>query len=151
MNYLDLPLKELHAALLVKETTPLELAQESLKRAHANKDNAFEYLCDEEAVALAKTLNEPEKDNPLWGIPFFSKDNFSTRGIPTTASSNILAGYIPVFDATVIARLKAAKAVMIGKTALDELAMGGTGTTGHLGITYNPYDPTHQRMIGGSS
>jgi aspartyl-tRNA(Asn)/glutamyl-tRNA(Gln) amidotransferase subunit A len=151
MNCLDLPLKELHAALLSQETTPLELAQESLKRAHANKDNAFEYLCDKEAIAFAKTLAEPEKDNPLWGIPFFSKDNFSTQGIPTTASSNILNGYIPVFDAMVIARLKAVKAVMIGKTALDELAMGGTGTTGHLGITYNPYDPSHQRMIGGSS
>ena len=60
-------------------------------------------------------------------------------------------GYVPVFDATVISKLKAAKAVMIGKTTLDELAMGGTGTTGHLGKTFNPYDPKHERMIGGSS
>jgi aspartyl-tRNA(Asn)/glutamyl-tRNA(Gln) amidotransferase subunit A len=151
MNYLDLPLKELHEALVAKKVTPLELTEEALKRAHANKDNAFEYLDDEGAKAFAKTLVEPEKDNPLWGIPYFAKDNFSTKGIPTTASSNILTGYVPVYDATVISKLKAAKAVMIGKTTLDELAMGGTGTTGHLGKTFNPYDPKHERMIGGSS
>ncbi len=151
MNYLDLPLKDLHDALMAKKTTPLELTREALKRAHANKDNAFEIICDEEALAFAKTLVMPEADNPLWGIPFFSKDNFSTKGIPTTASSNILNGYVPVYDATVISKLKAAKAVMIGKTTLDELAMGGTGTTGHLGVTFNPYDPSHHRMIGGSS
>jgi aspartyl-tRNA(Asn)/glutamyl-tRNA(Gln) amidotransferase subunit A len=85
------------------------------------------------------------------GHPVFREDNFSTKGIPTTASSNILNGYVPVYDATVISKLKAAKAVMIGKTTLDELAMGGTGTTGHLGKTFNPYDPKHERMIGGSS
>jgi aspartyl-tRNA(Asn)/glutamyl-tRNA(Gln) amidotransferase subunit A len=151
MNYIDLPLKELHEALVAKKVTPLELTEEALKRAHADKNNAFEYLDDEGAIAFAKTLVEPEKDNPLWGIPYFAKDNFSSQGIPTTASSNILVGYVPVFDATVISKLKAAKAVMIGKTTLDELAMGGTGTTGHLGKTFNPYDPKHQHMIGGSS
>jgi len=151
MNYIDLPLQELHEALVAKKVTPLELTEEALKRAHADQNNAFEYLDDEGAITFAKTLTEPEKDNPLWGIPYFAKDNFSTKGIPTTASSNILVGYVPVFDATVISKLKAAKAVMIGKTTLDELAMGGTGTTGHLGKTFNPYDPKHERMIGGSS
>jgi aspartyl-tRNA(Asn)/glutamyl-tRNA(Gln) amidotransferase subunit A len=151
MNYLDLPLKELHQALVDRKVTPLELTEEALKRAHEEKSNAFEYFNDEKALAFAKTLTEPEKDNPLWGIPYLAKDNFSTKDIPTTASSNILNGYIPVYDATVIAKLNAAKAVMIGKTTLDELAMGGTGTTGHLGKTYNPYDPSHQHMIGGSS
>lgn len=151
MNYLDLPLKELHAALVEKKVTPLELTEEALKRAHADTNNAFECLVDEEAIAFAKTLTEPEKDNPLWGIPYFAKDNFSSKGIPTTASSNILVGYTPVYDATVIKKLRDAKAIMIGKTTLDELAMGGTGTTGHLGKTFNPYDPKHERMIGGSS
>ena len=143
MNYIDLPLEELHEALVAKKVTPLELTEEALKRAHADKNNAFEFLDDEGAIAFAKTLTEPEKDNPLWGVPYFAKDNFSTKGIPTTASSNILVGYVPVYDATVISKLKAAKAVMIGKTTLDELAMGGTGTTGHLGKTFNPYDPKH--------
>jgi aspartyl-tRNA(Asn)/glutamyl-tRNA(Gln) amidotransferase subunit A len=151
MNYLDLPLQELHQALVERKVTPLALTEEALKRAHADKNNAFEYLNDAGALADAKALTEPEADNPLWGIPFLAKDNFSTKGIPTTASSRILEGYVPVFDATVIAKLQKAHCVLIGKTTLDELAMGGTGTTGHLGKTYNPYDPKHERMIGGSS
>lgn len=151
MNYLDMPLKELHQALVEKKVTPLELTEEALRRAHENKDNAFELIDDEGAKAFASSLTEPEEDNVLWGIPFVAKDNFSTEGLATTASSNILNGYVPVFDATVIKKLKEAKAVLIGKTTLDELAMGGTGTTGHLGITYNPYDPKHERLIGGSS
>ena len=151
MNYLDLSIREIHQALVEKKTTPLELVEEALRRAKANKDNAFEMLCEEEAIAFAKSLGEPEEDNLLWGIPYCSKDNFSTKGKETTASSNILVGYVPLFDATVIEKLNAKKAIMIGKTTLDELAMGGTGTTGHKGITYNPYDPSHKRMCGGSS
>ena len=151
MSYLDLSLKELHEALVEKKVTPLELTEEALKRAHENKDNAFEFIDDEGAKAFAASLTEPEKDNPLWGIPYFSKDNYSTKGIPSTASSDILNGYIPVYDATVITKLREAKAVLLGKTTLDELAMGGTGTTGHLGTTYPPWDPSHKRGIGGSS
>ncbi len=151
MNYLDLPLKELHSALVAKEVTPLELAKEAIKRAKEDDNNAFECIDEDGAIEFAKTLTEPEADNPLWGIPFFAKDNFSTKGIPSTASSNILNGYIPVYDATVIKKLKDKKAVLLGKTTLDELAMGGTGTTGHLGRTYNPYDPSHKVQVGGSS
>ena len=83
------------------------------------------------------------------GIPYALKDNFSTSGILTTASSNILKDYVPVYDATVYKKLKKAGAVLVGKTVLDELAMGGTGTTGHTGIVRNPWDK--ERMIGGSS
>ena len=151
MNYLDLSIRGIHQALVEKKVTPLELTKEALKRAKENKDNCFEMILEEEALAFASTLTEPEADNLLWGIPYLAKDNFSTKGLPTTASSNILVGYKPLYDATVIAKLKEKKAVLIGKTTLDELAMGGTGTTGHLGITYNPYDPKHERMIGGSS
>ncbi len=151
MNYLDLSLKEMHEALVAKKVTPLELTKEALKRAHENKDNAFEFINDEGAIAFASTLTEPEEDNVLWGIPYVAKDNFSTKDIPTTASSDILNGYTPVFDATVISKLNDTKAVLIAKSTLDELAMGGTGTTGHLGKTYNPYDPSHTHQIGGSS
>lgn len=151
MNYLDLPIADIHAALVEKKVTPLELTKEALHRAHENKDNAFEMILDDEALAFASRLTEPEEDNLLWGIPYLAKDNFSTNGLPTTASSNILNGYKPLFDAHVIEVLKKKKAVLIGKTTLDELAMGGTGTTGHLGTTYNPYDPKHERLIGGSS
>ena len=151
MNYLDLPISKIHEALVAKKVTPLELTKEALRRAHESKDNAFEMILDEEAIAFASTLTEPEEDNLLWGIPYLAKDNFSTKGLPTTASSNVLNGYKPLYDAHVIEVLKDKKAVLIGKTTLDELAMGGTGTTGHLGITYNPYDPKHERMMGGSS
>ena len=151
MSYLDCSIREIHEALVAKKVTPLDLAKEALQRAKENKDNAFEMICEEEALSFAATLTEPEEDNLLWGIPYCAKDNFSTKGLETTASSNVLKGYVPLFDATVIAKLKERKCVLIGKTTLDELAMGGSGTTGHLGKTYNPYDPNHQMMMGGSS
>ncbi|HPE14776.1 MAG TPA: amidase family protein [Bacilli bacterium] len=90
-----------------------------------------------------------ENSGILKGIPYALKDNLSTKGIITTASSNMLKDYIPSFDATVYEKLKASGAMLVGKTVLDELAMGGTGTTGHTGIVKNPWD--EKRMIGGSS
>ena len=151
MDYLGLPLIQIHKALVDRKVTPLELTQEAIRRAKENKDNAFELILEQGALEYAASLAEPEKGNPFWGIPYVAKDNFSTKDIPTTGSSNILNGYRPLFDATVIERLKGKKAILIGKTTLDELAMGGTGTTGHLGATYNPWDPSYLRMIGGSS
>ncbi|MCF0117277.1 MAG: Asp-tRNA(Asn)/Glu-tRNA(Gln) amidotransferase subunit GatA [Bacilli bacterium] len=151
MDYLSLTIKELHEALVKKEITPLELTKQAIKEIKENKDNAIETLMEKEALDFASSLNEPEIDNPFWGIPVVVKDNYSTKGVLTTASSEILKDYVPVFDATVVSKLKEAKAVIIAKTTLDELAMGGTGMTGHLGWTYNPYDPSHERQIGGSS
>ena len=151
MNYLDLSIKEIHAALVERKVTPLDLAREAIRRAKDSGDNCFEIILEEQALAFASSLTEPEQDNLLWGIPYVAKDNLSTKGIPTTASSEVLSGYVPLFDATVIVRLKEKKAVLIGKTTLDELAMGGMGMSGHLGKTFNPYDPTHERIIGGSS
>ena len=134
MKYLDKTIQELHALLVKKEVTPYDLVCEAIQRAKEDKNNAFETIVEEEAIAYAKSLKEPEEDNLFWGIPYVAKDNFSTKGILTTGSSDILKDYVPVFDATVIEKLKAKKAVLIGKTTLDELAMGGTGTTGHTGV-----------------
>ena len=142
---------ELHELLVAKKVTPLELAKDAIELAKKDNNNAFEYIMENEAIEIASKLTEPEANNPLWGIPFVIKDNMSTKDVPTTGSSNILNGYIPVYDATVVAKLKNAKAVPIGKSTLDELAMGGTGTSGHLGKTYNPYDKLHTRLVGGSS
>ena len=144
MSYLDKSIKEIHKALKEGEVTSKELTEESLKRAHEYQDelNSFVTILDD-------ATEEKVTDNILSGIPCAIKDNFSTKGVLTTASSNILADYVPVFDATAVSKLKDAGAVMIGKTVLDELAMGGTGTTGHTGIVRNPWDP--KRMIGGSS
>ena len=142
---------ELHELLVSKKVTPLDLVKDAIEAAKKDNNNAFEYIMEKEAIEIASNLGEVEANNPLWGIPFVIKDNMSTKDIPTTGSSNILNGYVPVFDATVVEKLKAAKAVPIGKATLDELAMGGTGTSGHLGMTYNPYDKSHTRLVGGSS
>ncbi len=151
MAYMDKNILELHELLVSKKVKPLDLTKEALELAKADNNNAFETIAEQEALEFASNLKEPEVDNLLWGIPFLAKDNFSTKGIRTTGSSDILNDYVPVFDATVIKRLKDKKCILIGKTTLDELAMGGSGTTGHLGKTFNPYDPSHRYMIGGSS
>ena len=100
-------------------------------------------------VTILDKKEEVSSDSILSGIPYALKDNISTKGILTTGSSNILKDYIPLYDATVYKKLKEAGAVLVGKTVLDELAMGGTGPTGHTGVVRNPWDKT--RMIGGSS
>ncbi len=151
MAWLDLNIQVIHDALVSGQTTPLALTEEALARAQLDTCNSFECLTAEQALAHARTLTVPEPNNLFWGIPYVLKDNFSTTAIPTTAGSNILNGYIPLYDATVYAKLKAANAILIGKTTLDELAMGGTGMTGHKGWQYNPYDEKKERLIGGSS
>jgi len=151
MMYRGLSISQLHELLVAKKVTPVELVKEAIELAKNDNNNAFEYIMEKEALEAAEKLGEPEVNNPLWGIPFVIKDNMSTKNVPTTASSNILNGYIPSFNATVVQKLYDAKAIAIAKTTLDELAMGGTGTSGHLGMTFNPYDKKHERLVGGSS
>ena len=108
--------------------------------------------CQDDYNSFVTILDKYEKvdsDSLLSGIPYALKDNISTKGILTTASSNILKNYVPVYDATIYEKLKKAGAVLMGKTVLDELAMGGTGTTGHTGVVRNPWNK--ERQIGGSS
>ena len=144
MSILDKSLQEIHEALKSGAVTSKELTEESLKRAHKYQDELNSF------VTIIDDAKESEvTDNVLSGIPCAIKDNFSTKDVLTTASSNILSNYVPVFDASAVKKLKDAGMVMIGKTVLDELAMGGTGTTGHTGIIRNPWDKS--RMIGGSS
>ena len=144
MSILDKSLQEIHEALKSGEITSKELTEESLKRAHKYQDELNSF------VTIIDDAKESEvTDNVLSGIPCAIKDNFSTKDVLTTASSNILSNYVPVFDASAVKKLKESGMVMIGKTVLDELAMGGTGTTGHTGIVRNPWDKS--RMIGGSS
>ena len=151
MSYLDLTIEEIHSAIIAGKVTPKELVVEALKRAKADSNNAFEYLYEKEALEAVEKLDESKNNNIFYGIPVIIKDNFSTKDIPTTGSSNILNGYVPVYSATVVSRLEEAGAIAIAKSTLDELAMGGSGTTGHLGTTYNPWDKNHQHLIGGSS
>lgn len=151
MAYLHLSLNEIHQLLVEKKVTPLDLVNEAIAAIKNDDNNAIEFLNEENSINEAKKLIEPEVDNLFWGIPFACKDNISTKDIPTCASSEILKGYVPIFNATIVEKLLEKKAILIAKVTLDELAMGGTGSTGHLGKTFNPYDKTHTRMIGGSS
>ena len=140
MNY---GIIKLHEMLKNNETTVEELVNDSLKKAHElqEKCNAFVTIMDDNKVEV--------NDNLLSGIPYGIKDNYSTKGILSTGSSNTLKDYVPFFDATAVANLKKNGAVGIAKTALDEFGMGGTGLTAHTGIIKNPWDTT--RICGGSS
>ncbi|MFA7032352.1 MAG: amidase family protein, partial [Bacilli bacterium] len=151
MDYLIQDILSIHQAIVDGKVTPLELVKQAIKKAKQDQNNAFEYICEKEALDAVNNLDEKKKNHLLWGIPFVLKDNFSTKGIPTSASSNILNGYVPLYSSEVYLRLINEGAILIGKVTLDELAMGGTGTTGRKGRTYNPWDPQHQHMIGGSS
>ncbi len=151
MDYKRMTLLDLHKAIITKEVAPFDLAKRAIELAKQDKNNAFEYICEKEAFEKVKALDESKKDNLLYGVPVVIKDNYSTKDIPTTASSRILEGYVPIFDAEVVSRLENEGAIVIGKTTMDELAMGGSGTNGHLGATYNPWDKSHKHMIGGSS
>ena len=141
--YREKTIKELKEDLKEGKITADDLYGKSLRLAHYFQDdyNSFVTILDDTKVK--------ERETPIGGIPYALKDNFSTTGILTTGSSNILKDYVPVYDATVYKKLKRAGATLVGKTVLDELAMGGTGTTGATGIVKNPWDK--ERMIGGSS
>ncbi len=140
---------ELHEALVKKEVTASELVEECIEAVKQDDCNAFEATCFDEARKAAKKITEVKEEDYLLGIPYLCKDNYSTKGVETSASSNILNGYVPLFDATVVSKLSRAGMIMVAHTTMDELAMGGTGTTGRKGVTCNPYD--HTRIVGGSS
>lgn len=134
---------ELREELEKGETTPEELFDKATKLARYFQEDYNSF------VTIIDKFKYKDRDSKINGIPYALKDNFSTSGILTTASSNILKDYVPVYDATVYKKLRSAGGVLVGKTVLDELAMGGTGTTGHTGVVKNPWNK--ECMIGGSS
>lgn len=144
MKYDNLSILELRKLLDNKKVTTLELFNNSRRLAMKLNEDYNNFV-----TILDKLEYNPNKNSLLNGIPYALKDNFSTKDILTTGSSNILKDYIPIYNSTVYQKLINAGCVLVGKTTLDELAMGGTGTTCHTGVVRNIWNK--KRMVGGSS
>ena len=149
MRYLDLDIKTINEKLKNKEIKPIDLVNEAFDRIEETNLNCFITLNKEQALKKAKELEEKEVDNILFGLPIAIKDNIVTKDLRTTAASHILEDFIPIYDATVITKIKEKNMIIIGKTNMDEFAMGSTGETSYFGNTLNPIDNT--LVPGGSS
>ncbi|MFJ8439558.1 Asp-tRNA(Asn)/Glu-tRNA(Gln) amidotransferase subunit GatA [Kitasatospora griseola] len=145
---------ETASAIAKGEVSAVEVAQAHLDRINAvdKKVNAFLHVDSEGALAAARKVDDKrakgEQLSPLAGVPLALKDVFTTKGIPTTCGSKMLEGWIPPYDATLTRRLKDADVVILGKTNMDEFAMGSSTENSAYGPTGNPWDLT--RIPGGS-
>ncbi|ATO45773.1 hypothetical protein C5L30_001376 [Companilactobacillus farciminis] len=150
MDYMKETINSLHQKLADKELTAQDLTQQTLDDINAKEDklNAF-ITVNDKAVDDAKKVDEKGINGRLAGIPIAIKDNIVTNGIKTTAASKILYNFMPVYSATVLEKLENAGAIDIGKTNLDEFAMGSSTETSHFGTSKNPWD--FSRVPGGSS
>ena len=149
-KYLDLSIKEINSLLKDKKIKPIDLVNEAFTRIEENSDlNNFITLNKEEAVRCALELEEKEVDNLFFGIPIALKDNISTKDLRTTCASKMLENYVPIYDATVVKKIKEKNMIIIGKTNMDEFAMGSTSRTSYFGAPKNAWDKT--RIAGGSS
>ena len=146
---------ELHKQLIRKERSAVEITQEALNRIEALEPKLHSFLCvtPEHALEQARKVDAKiaagEKIGPLAGIPIGIKDNMCTKGIPTTCASRILENFVPPYESTVTKKLLEAGAVMVGKTNLDEFAMGSSTENSAYQVTANPWN--FERVPGGSS
>jgi aspartyl-tRNA(Asn)/glutamyl-tRNA(Gln) amidotransferase subunit A len=151
----ELNLTELSKLLAARELSSSETVKATLARLEHldGKLNAFITVSGEQAIAEAKKADDEiargRYRGPLHGVPVSIKDLFETAGVRTTAGSKILADWIPESDSAVVERLRAAGAIIIGKTNLDEFGHGGTSTLSHFGPVHNPWNIEH--IAGGSS
>ena len=151
----DLSIKTASDLLSRKQIKAQELTKYFLDRAQKlnKKLNCYITICAENALKEAKRVDEiiaaGQKISPLAGIPIALKDLFTTKGIQTTAGSKVLENYVPVYDATVVSRLKDNLSIIIGKTNQDAWGHGASGENSDFGPTLNPYD--FKRVPGGSS
>lgn len=155
MKLNELTIKEAHEGLVKKKFTSVELTEECLAQIKKlnKKLNAFITVDEKGALEAAKKVDKKiaagEEIGILEGVPVAVKDNILVKDIRCTAASKILENYVAPYDATVIEKLRIAGAIILGKTNLDEFAMGGSTENSCFGPTKNPHDPT--RVSGGSS
>ncbi|MBI3269626.1 MAG: Asp-tRNA(Asn)/Glu-tRNA(Gln) amidotransferase subunit GatA [Planctomycetes bacterium] len=155
MEMLDLPAHELRDAVAGRRVSAREVAERSLVRIERldPRLKAFLTLRKDAALrdadALDASIARGEPPGPLAGVPMALKDNLCTRGVRTTCASRILGNFVPTYDATVVEKLRAAGALLVGKTNMDEFAMGSSTENSAFGPTLNPWDVT--RVPGGSS
>ena len=154
MNFHLKSFKELRYLLDNHDVTAVELTEHFLNRAEKLDGEIGSYvtLCREQALEQAKEAQKRIDAGdiaPMTGIPVAIKDNICTKGVRTTCSSKMLENFVPPYDATVVAALKAQGAVILGKNNMDEFAMGASTTTSYFGATHNPFDT--DRVPGGSS
>lgn len=150
MKYLSLEIKEINNLLKEKKITPVDLVKEAFENIESNKElNAYITLNKEEALKQAEELSDKEVDNILFGLPIAIKDNIITKGLRTTCASHILENFTPIYDATIIEKIKAKNMIIIGKTNMDEFAMGSSSRTSYFGAPKNPWN--NEKISGGSS
>lgn len=147
-NYMDLSVTELHDLLKSKKIKPIDLVNEALEKIENYKLNDF-ITINEKAREEALELEKTEVDNLFWGIPIAIKDNIVTKDLRTTCASKMLDDFNPIYDAEVIKKIKEKHMIIIGKTNMDEFAMGSTGETSYYGPTLNPWNK--KKVPGGSS
>ena len=150
MKYLDKSINELHELLKTKKIKPIDLVEEAFENIEKNKElNAYITLNKEEAIKEAKALENLEVDNILFGLPIALKDNIITKGLRTTCASHILENFVPIYDATITEKIKQKHMIIIGKTNMDEFAMGSSSRTSYFGAPRNPWNK--DKICGGSS
>ncbi|AAM71514.1 MAG TPA: Asp-tRNA(Asn)/Glu-tRNA(Gln) amidotransferase GatCAB subunit A [Chlorobaculum sp.] len=146
--------EDLRSRLLSGELTCEQVISDYLQRIDSSRDdNIFTVVFHDEAMARARELDSKlqrgEAPGVLFGMPIAIKDNIAMKGAPLSCASKILAGYESVYDATVIKRMQAEDAIFVGRTNMDEFAMGSSNENSAIGPVPNPYDKT--RVPGGSS
>ena len=155
MSILDLTAVQLGKKIKAKEVTVLEAVEAVLEQTKKMEPvvNAYVTVDEEGALKRAKEVQKMIDDGtltgPLAGVPVAIKDNMCTKGMLTTCSSKILYNFVPTYTAQAVENLEKAGAVILGKTNMDEFAMGSTTETSAFGVTRNPWDPEH--VPGGSS
>lgn len=153
MNYFNQSLTSIHKQLVNKDISVEELTKQTLDNIKAvdGDINAFLTLDEEGALKQANKLDEKgiDSNNLLSGMPVAVKDNIVTKGLKTTAASKILENFTPIYDATAAEKIKNLGTITVGKTNMDEFAMGGSTENSAFKITHNPWDKT--KVPGGSS